>query len=123
MAQPRLRVVGALDGLVKDYDKKEWDYRVAGQYDWNDNLMTYLQFATGFKGGGISPRPFVVDQATNFDPETLKNLEFGTKPICSTTCASTRRVLRASTRTSSCHMAVCTRLHAAIPLRPHCQRG
>ena len=41
--------------------------------------MTYVQFATGFKGGGISPRPFSAAQAVPFDPEKLKSYELGVK--------------------------------------------
>ena len=41
--------------------------------------MTYVQFATGFKGGGISPRPFSAVQAVPFDPEELKSYELGVK--------------------------------------------
>ena len=41
--------------------------------------MTYLQFATGFKGGGVSPRPFIAAQAVPFNPEKLKSYEVGLK--------------------------------------------
>ncbi len=41
--------------------------------------MSYVQYSTGFKGGGISPRPFVADQATGFGPEKLKTWEVGVK--------------------------------------------
>ena len=55
------------------------DYRGAVQYSWTDDVMTYLQYSTGFKGGGVSPRPFVAAQATAFGPETLKTWEVGVK--------------------------------------------
>jgi iron complex outermembrane receptor protein len=41
--------------------------------------MTYVQWATGFKGGGISPRPFSAAQAVPFDPEELESYELGVK--------------------------------------------
>jgi len=72
-------VLGQLDGLKSDYDGDNVDYRVAAQYEWTDTLMTYAQFATGFKGGGVSPRPFIPGQAVPFDPETLDSYELGIK--------------------------------------------
>jgi iron complex outermembrane recepter protein len=42
-------------------------------------VMAYVQYATGFKGGGVSPRPFVPDQATPFKGEHLKTWEAGVK--------------------------------------------
>lgn len=72
-------VVGSLNGTQGVYDGDNLDYRVAAQYSWTDDVMTYLQFSTGFKGGGVSPRPFLPDQATGFDPETLNTWELGVK--------------------------------------------
>jgi iron complex outermembrane recepter protein len=71
--------VGALNGLRSDYNGDNVDYRAAAQYSWNDDLMTYLQFSTGFKGGGVSPRPFFPNQALPFGPEKLKTWEIGSK--------------------------------------------
>jgi iron complex outermembrane receptor protein len=41
--------------------------------------MAYAQFSTGFKGGGVNPRPFFVQQAVPFNPETLDSYELGAK--------------------------------------------
>jgi iron complex outermembrane receptor protein len=41
--------------------------------------MAYASASTGFKGGGVNPRPFVVDQKLPFDPETLTTYEVGFK--------------------------------------------
>ncbi|MET0292084.1 MAG: TonB-dependent receptor [Steroidobacteraceae bacterium] len=71
--------LGVLNGLVSNYDGDNVDYRGAVQYSWTDDIMTYLQYSTGFKGGGISPRPFVPTQAQPFDPEELKSWEIGSK--------------------------------------------
>jgi iron complex outermembrane recepter protein len=71
--------LGILNGLKSDYDGDNLDYRIAAQFEWTESLMTYAQFATGFKGGGVSPRPFVPQQAIPFDPETLDNYELGIK--------------------------------------------
>lgn len=72
-------IVGSLNGVRSDYNGDNLDYRAAVQYRFSDDLMTYLQYSTGFKGGGITPRPFVEDQATAFGPEKLKTVELGAK--------------------------------------------
>jgi iron complex outermembrane receptor protein len=72
-------VVGSLNGVRSDFDGDNLDYRLAVQYDWNSDVMTYIQYATGFKGGGVSPRPFVADQAVGFDQEKLGTFEVGLK--------------------------------------------
>jgi iron complex outermembrane receptor protein len=72
-------VVGALNGVRRDYDGDNLDYRVAAQFNWNSDVMSYIQYATGFKGGGVSPRPFVADQAVPFGPEKLGTIEAGIK--------------------------------------------
>jgi iron complex outermembrane receptor protein len=45
----------------------------------NDNLMTYVQWATGFRGGGFGPRPANPLQVAAFDVEDLETLEGGVK--------------------------------------------
>jgi iron complex outermembrane recepter protein len=71
--------LGALNNQTSNYDGDNLDYRAAIQYNWTEDLMTYVQYSTGFKGGGISPRPFNVAQAQPFDPETLESAELGAK--------------------------------------------
>ncbi|OYW89151.1 MAG: TonB-dependent receptor [Sphingobium sp. 32-64-5] len=71
--------VADLDGVSATYSGSRWDYRLGINYAWNDRIMTYAQVATGYKGGGINPRPFVSDQVTNFEPETLITYEAGFK--------------------------------------------
>ncbi len=56
-----------------------WDPKVALQYDWTPNVMTYVQYATGFKGGGINPHPVFASQAVPFKAETLSSYEVGAK--------------------------------------------
>jgi iron complex outermembrane receptor protein len=41
--------------------------------------MTYAEFSTGFKGGGVTPRPYYPQQVIGFGPETLKSYEVGMK--------------------------------------------
>ncbi|HWW66048.1 MAG TPA: TonB-dependent receptor [Sphingomonadaceae bacterium] len=69
----------AVDGATGIYNGSRVDYRANVQYQWTPELMTYAQFSTGFKGGGISPRPFFPSQVKSFGPETLKSYEVGVK--------------------------------------------
>jgi iron complex outermembrane receptor protein len=41
--------------------------------------MTYAQVSTGYKGGGVNPRPFFTSQALPYDPEKLTAYEVGLK--------------------------------------------
>ncbi len=78
---PGAPLVGALDGLQAKYDGDEDDYRLSVDYRFSDDLMVYGSFSTGFKGGGVSARPFTATQATKgqFDPETIDAFEVGIK--------------------------------------------
>jgi iron complex outermembrane recepter protein len=55
------------------------DVTLGANYQWSDDLMTYIKYATGFKGGGFSPRPSSDIQTEPFKPEKLKTLEVGAK--------------------------------------------
>lgn len=74
-------LVGSLNGVTSHYSKSRVDYRGSVDYHFTDDLMGYAQVSTGFKGGGINPRPFFPWQATEgqFQPETLTNYEAGVK--------------------------------------------
>jgi iron complex outermembrane recepter protein len=88
-----------LDGAFKG---TRWDWRVATDFRFSDELMVYGSIATGYKGGGINPRPFFgpsagvcppfsfnpdgsvipappCDQILPFNPETLTTYEIGFK--------------------------------------------
>ena len=71
--------LGALDGVTGEFNGDQVDYRINLQYRWSDALMTYAQVSTGFKGGGINPRPFNPAQVLPFGPETLTAYEAGFK--------------------------------------------
>lgn len=71
--------LGGLEGLVGKYKGDKLDWRGAAQYRFSDALMAYASVSTGFKGGGINPRPFFPDQVIPFDPETLRAYEAGFK--------------------------------------------
>lgn len=68
-----------LNGTPGKYSGDQFDYRASVQYAINDDVMTYVQYSTGYKGGGVNPRPYYVEQALPFDPETLKSYEAGVK--------------------------------------------
>jgi iron complex outermembrane receptor protein len=55
------------------------DYTLAVNYQWTDDVFGYIRYATGFKGGGFSPRPSNPLQTVPFEPEHLKTLEIGAK--------------------------------------------
>nr|WP_243415207.1 TonB-dependent receptor [Altererythrobacter segetis] len=71
--------LGALDGVTGNYDGNRVDWRANLQYRFSPSLMTYAQVSTGFKGGGIGPRPFNPAQVRPFGPETLTAYEVGFK--------------------------------------------
>ncbi|MCW2393597.1 MULTISPECIES: TonB-dependent receptor [unclassified Sphingobium] len=68
-----------LNGTVGNYSGNRVDYRANVQYAFSNDVMAYAQFSTGFKGGGVNPRPFFVQQALSFGPETLNAYEIGLK--------------------------------------------
>ncbi len=76
---PAPAVLAPLDGLVGVAGGDRVDYRLALQYRWSDAIMTYAQWSTGYKGGGVNPRPFYPQQVLPFGPETLTSYEVGFK--------------------------------------------
>lgn len=71
--------VTALNGFTGTYSGDRFDYRLAVDYRVSDALLVYGNIATGFKGGGISPRPFNAAQVQPFGPEELISYEVGVK--------------------------------------------
>ncbi len=71
--------LGALNGLTGKYSGNRLDYRVAVDYRLSPVLLAYASIATGFKGGGIGPRPFLPQQVQSFGPEKLVAYEIGLK--------------------------------------------
>ena len=55
------------------------DPKVGLQYQWTPNLMTYVSYSTGYKAGGINPRPAAASQVVAFRPEWLQAYEAGIK--------------------------------------------
>ena len=68
-----------LNGLTDTYHQTIVDYRAVASYMWTPDIMTYAQFATGHKAGGISPRPYDFRQVRPFPPEKLRSYEIGFK--------------------------------------------
>jgi iron complex outermembrane receptor protein len=55
------------------------DPKVGFSYKWTDDVMTYIQYSTGYKSGGFNPRPLTRAQVTTFQPEKLTAYEIGLK--------------------------------------------
>jgi iron complex outermembrane recepter protein len=72
-------LVGSLNGYSNTYSADRKDWRADVDYHFTDDVMVYTQYSTGFKGGGIDPRPFYVEQAIPFKPESLSTFEAGLK--------------------------------------------
>jgi iron complex outermembrane recepter protein len=71
--------VGPLNGTTGTYSGSHVDYRAGVEYQWTDELMTYAEWSTGFRGGGVNPRPFIPQQEVPFGPESLHATEVGLK--------------------------------------------
>lgn len=72
-------VVTALTGRLGTSEADRIDYRGSIDYRFSEQILAYATVATGFKGGGISPRPFNAGQVQPFDPEELTSYELGLK--------------------------------------------
>ncbi|HWW66144.1 MAG TPA: TonB-dependent receptor [Sphingomonadaceae bacterium] len=68
-----------IDGRTGIYNGNRVDYRASLQYQFTPGVMGYGQVATGFKGGGVNPRPFTAFQVVPFSPETVTSYEVGLK--------------------------------------------
>lgn len=73
--------LGALDGLTAVYSGDRTDWRLSADYRFSPAVLAYVTVGTGFKGGGVTARPFDAPQALNgsFDPETVTAYEVGLK--------------------------------------------
>lgn len=72
--------LGTLNGVAATpFSDSRLDYRLAVDYRFSPEIMAYASVATGYKAGGIGPRPFNAAQAISFGPETVTNYEVGVK--------------------------------------------
>jgi len=69
----------ALDGKTGNYSGDNIDYRANIAYKITRNINAYGQYSTGFKGGGVNPRPYSASQVQPFNPEKLATWEIGLK--------------------------------------------
>ena len=73
--------VGALNNSQANYAGDRVDWRISADYRFSPEVLGYVTVSTGFKGGGVNPRPFTRKQAVNgtFDIESLTAYEAGLK--------------------------------------------
>ncbi len=71
--------VFGLNGRSAHFHGTRLDYRVNLDYHLTDGIMAYAETSTGYKGGGVNPRPFYPSQTLSFAPETLTAYEIGLK--------------------------------------------
>lgn len=55
------------------------DWRLGMDFDVTDDVMVYGQASTGYRSGGVNPRPFSPTQLTTFGPEQATAYEIGAK--------------------------------------------
>jgi iron complex outermembrane receptor protein len=79
IAVPSYTPVGPLNNTTGTYSGNHTDYRAGLEYQWTPDIMTYAQYSTGYRGGGVNPRPFIPLQEVPFKPETLGTTEIGLK--------------------------------------------
>jgi len=77
-SQTNWRLAG-INGLTAEFNDDRTDYRVAARFNLNDASMLYGSVSTGYKGGGVNPRPFFPDQLKTFNSEELTSYELGFK--------------------------------------------
>jgi iron complex outermembrane recepter protein len=77
-SEPNCLLAG-LYNVTGTFKGNRWDWRLSADYRFSPEFLAYASFSTGFKGGGVNPRPFVPDQALAFNPETLTTYEVGFK--------------------------------------------
>jgi iron complex outermembrane receptor protein len=66
-------------GRSDTFESQRDDYRIALDFRITDDLMLYTSFATGYKGGGLNPRPFYAMQIATFGEEEIETTEIGVK--------------------------------------------
>jgi iron complex outermembrane recepter protein len=72
-------LVAGLNASTATFEGTRTDWRVHLDYQMTPDIMSYIQTSTGYKGGGVNPRPFIPPQTLSFEPETLTAYELGLK--------------------------------------------
>ncbi len=62
-----------------DVDASKVSPKVGLDYQFTPDVMGYIEYSTGFRGGGFGPRPNDAFQVRSFKPEDLKTTEIGIK--------------------------------------------
>lgn len=92
---PNCLLTGLFD-VPGAFSGDRWDWRIAADYRFSDEFLAYASVTTGFKGGGVNPRPFFgpsagecsdlppgvlapCNQINSFNPETIITYEIGFK--------------------------------------------
>ncbi|WAT17092.1 TonB-dependent receptor [Aurantiacibacter sp. MUD11] len=85
-----------LFNISDGFEGDRWDWRIVGNVQATDDILLYASVSTGFKGGGVNPRPFFgpsagecdapgyvapapCNQLRSFNPETITTYEVGFK--------------------------------------------
>ncbi|MBC7987712.1 MAG: TonB-dependent receptor [Sphingomonadaceae bacterium] len=73
--------LGPLEGLTAEASDSRIDWRLSVDYRFAPEVLAYVTVGTGFKGGGVTPRPFIPQHALQgtFGPETVIAYEVGLK--------------------------------------------
>jgi iron complex outermembrane recepter protein len=77
-SEPNCLLAG-IYGVTGSFEGDRTDWRIVGDYRFTPEFLAYASVSTGFKGGGVNPRPFAADQRLPFNPETLTTYEVGFK--------------------------------------------
>ncbi len=77
-SEPNCLLAGIYN-VTGTYQGNRLDWRLAADYRFSPEFLAYASASTGFKGGGVNPRPFAADQRLAFKPETLTTYEIGFK--------------------------------------------
>jgi len=72
-------LLAGIYNITGKFSGSRTDWRVVGDYRFTPDFLAYASVSTGFKGGGVNPRPFFETQRLPFDPETLTTYELGFK--------------------------------------------
>jgi iron complex outermembrane receptor protein len=78
-ANPPNCLISSVAGESGHFEDTRTDYRLALSYKFGDSALVYGSYSTGFKGGGINPRPFYNSQIAPVNPEELDTFEVGFK--------------------------------------------
>jgi iron complex outermembrane recepter protein len=72
-------IVSSLTGRTASFRGSRWDYRFSIDYRFSPEVLAYATTGTGYKAGGVGPRPFNAAQARPFGAESVTSYEVGLK--------------------------------------------